>query len=499
MPDHATRRQFLAQSAALAGAAALTARGEAPAADPPGLRNIVFILVDDLRYDALGFMGHPFLETPHIDALAKNGCVFENAFVTTSLCSPSRATILTGLYAHAHGVFDNSTPLNDSIPTFPRELQKAGYRTAFVGKWHMGGESDDPRPGFDHWVSFRGQGVYVDPTFNINEERAKVSGYVTDLITDHSIDFIEENQGRPFLLYVSHKAVHAEFRPADRHKGCYARMTYPRPATMENTEATYRGKPSWVRAQRESWHGVDGMYDKKVDFDQFARDYAETMRAVDDSVGRIMESLRERGLLESTLLVFTSDNGFQFGEHGLIDKRTMYEASIRVPLLAHCPALIPPGSRSDELVTNADLAPTFLELAGIAAPQTMHGRSIVPLLRGEDVELRDAFLYEYFWERSFPQTPTVLGIRTKTHKFMRYHGIWDKYELYDLASDPHETCNLLGDYRVGTEAGTLDQLIRRNAHPELKDVFEPLHKRLLELLRETGCSPEPRWNASTPA
>jgi N-acetylglucosamine-6-sulfatase len=494
--DHSTRRQFLARSAALAGAAAWNAGAQGPEAGKGGMRNIVFILIDDLRYDALGFMGHPFLETPNIDALARDGCVFDNAFVATSLCSPSRATILTGLYAHTHGVFDNSTPLNGSIPTFPRELQKAGYRTAFIGKWHMGGESDEPRPGFDHWVSFRGQGVYVDPTLNINGARNPVSGYVTDLITDHSVDFIQANRDVPFMLYVSHKAVHAEFRPADRHKGCYRDKTYPHPASMENTDDNYRGKPAWVRAQRASWHGVDGMYDKKVDFDQFARDYAETMLAVDDSVGRIVESLRNHGLLESTLLVFTSDNGFQFGEHGLIDKRTMYETSIRVPLIAHCPDLIKAGSRNDKLIVNADFAPTFLEVAGLDAPNTMHGRSFLPLLRGGDAGWRDAILYEYFWERSFPQTPTVVGIRTKTHKFMRYHGIWDMYELYDLATDPDEMHNLLGGLMMTSQSGTLDQFIRRKASPELKELFELLHRRLMELMRETGCAPEPLWGVS---
>ncbi|HRK35082.1 MAG TPA: sulfatase [Candidatus Hydrogenedentes bacterium] len=482
------RRAFMKASAL--GAAALASAVHAETAKP---RNIVFILIDDMRFDSMGFMGHPFLETPHLDSLAKNGMVFERSYVTTALCSPSRATILTGVYAHSHGVFDNSTQLDDTLATFPRLLQGAGYRTGFIGKWHMGGESDAPRPGFDYWSSFRGQGVYVNPTFNINGEQQKTEGYVTDLITDQAVDFLRAPKDKPFFLYVSHKAVHAEFRPADRHKGCYADKTYPHPASMANTDENYRGKPTWVREQRMSWHGVDGMYDKKVDFDQFARDYAETMRAVDDSVGRIVETLREQGLLESTLLLFTSDNGFQFGEHGLIDKRTMYEPSIRVPLIAHCPELVKAGARCSELTSTIDFAPTFLEMANVAVPESMQGSSLAPLLRGEKPAWRDAVLYEYFWERSFPQTPTVLGVRTRTHKFMRYHGIWDRYELYNIDEDPDEMNNLLGAFMVETKGGTLDNVIRNTAPDDIKKLFNEMSQQLDRLLEETGANREPSW------
>ena len=300
-------------------------------------RNIVFIFTDDQRFDGLG-LRNDYFETPHLDRLAEGGVLFENAFVTTSLCSPSRASILSGLYAHTHQVLDNSTAMPRDLRTFPVGLQDAGYETAFIGKWHMGGASDDPRPGFDHWVSFRGQGPYVDPTLNINGTRVEREGYTTDLLTDYAVEFLRgQDDDRPFLLYLSHKAVHAPFTPAERHRGAYSDRGYVRPPSMADTEANYRGKPDWVRAQRRSWHGVDGMYDGRTDFDRFVQEYAEALMAVDDSVGRVAATLDELGLLDSTLLVFMSDNGFQFGEHGLIDKRTMYEASIRVPLIVHCP------------------------------------------------------------------------------------------------------------------------------------------------------------------
>jgi N-acetylglucosamine-6-sulfatase len=469
------------------GIATLAHAAEAP-------RNIVFILIDDLRFDALGCMGHPFLKTPHIDQLAAEGVMFDRAYVTTALCSPSRASILSSQYAHQHGVLDNNTRLDDALPTFPKLLQGAGYETAFIGKWHMGGDTAEPRPGFDEWISFRGQGVYRDPVLNINGEESKHEGYATDLLTDHAEKFLAKPRSKPFLLYLSHKAVHAEFLPAERHAGSYKDERYPHPASMADTDENYAGKPGWVRAQRKSWHGVDGMYNEKVNFDQFALDYAETMRAVDDSVGRVMAALRERGMAENTLVVFTSDNGFLFGEHGLIDKRCMYEPSIRVPLIAWCAGIAEAGARRKALVTNLDLAPTFLDAAGVAAPPAFEGRSFWSALRAEPAEARDAFLYEYFWERNFPQTPTVLGVHTGRYKLMQYHGVWDRYEMYDLETDPQEQHNLLAGFQVTTESGTLDNLIRaqRNDNEHARRFVE-LSDHLRRLLKETDCRPEPVW------
>ncbi len=473
-------------------------------------RNIVFILIDDQRYDAIGML-QPFFETPHLDTLAQNGVFFENAFVTTSLCSPSRASILSGQWASKHGVLNNSTPLPSDTPTFPKELQRAGYETAFIGKWHMGGTSDEPRPGFDRWVSFRGQGVYTDPTFNIDGERVRREGYTTDLITEYAEEFLDQDHDAPFMLYVSHKAVHANFEPAPRHMGSYEGRRYPFPDSMADTEENYRGKPEWVRAQRNTWHGVDGLYDNSIDLEQFTLRYAETLKAVDDSVGRIVAKLKERGLLDSTLLVFTSDNGFQFGEHGLIDKRTMYEASIRVPLIVHCPELFEGGQRRKQMVLNTDFSPTFLEVAGIDIPSAVQGESFWGVLNDAQHPGREAFVYTYFWERFFPQTPTVIGVRTDRYKLIKFHGTFGRYELYDLENDPHENNNLIGQLYTTTDAGNVGyrvyqaslpryrERLDENIDPEaLRELYQSLDTKLNQELQRIECAPEPNWRP-TPA
>lgn len=489
-----SRRAFLktAGAAAVWANAAGTEASGSSASEVTSPRNIILIVTDDQRHDALG-LRNAFFTTPHLDALARNGALFESAFVTTALCSPSRASILTGQYAHTHGVIDNNTPLPPHTPTFPQALQRSGYETAFVGKWHMGGAGDAPQPGFDRWVSFKGQGVYYNPVLNVDGERVEAQGYITDLLTDYAQAFLEKPRQRPFFLHLAHKAVHGDFSPAERHKGTYDGKTYPYPASMANTEENYRGKPAWVRAVRGSFHGVDGIYGKTTDMDTVTRKYAEAMCAVDDSVGRIMESLRKVGLLDSTLILFTSDNGFLWGEHGLIDKRAMYEPSIRVPLIAHCPGLVLEGHRPKGLVANIDLAPTILEAAGMTPAPWMQGRSFYPLLTPRETKWRDGFLYEYFWERSFPQTPTMFGVRTDRYSFAVYHGIWDRYELYDLENDPDQRNNLLSEFVQTHQGGELDNLIRRTASPEVKALFDEMRGRLNRLLEETGCASKPQW------
>ncbi len=432
-------------------------------------RNVVFVLVDDLRHDALGFMDHPWLETPNLDALAQGGVHLRNAFVTTALCSPSRASILTGLYAHRHRVVDNNNPVPPGTIFFPQYLQQAGYDTAFIGKWHMGGESDARQPGFDRWVSFRGQGTYLpgpNGTLNVDGARVPRRGYITDELTDYALDWLKDRSpDRPFFLYLSHKAVHADFVPAERHKGRYRDKPFTRPATMADTPENYDGKPMWVRNQRNSWHGVDFPYHSDLDIAEYYRRYAETLLAVDDSMGRIIEHLRDRGLLDSTIVMFMGDNGFAFGEHGLIDKRTAYEASMRVPLLVAGGGL--PGGRTvDHVVANIDIAPTVLEAAGLTPPE-LDGRSFLPLLRGEQVPWRDTLLYEYYWERNFPHTPAMHAVRGARYKYIRYYGLWDTDELYDLQEDPLETRNLIRD-------------------PAHRDTVTRMNAQLFETLEQTG-------------
>jgi N-acetylglucosamine-6-sulfatase len=456
-----------------------------------GRPDIILILADDHRFDAAGFMGHPYLETPHLDRLSRGGVVFENAFVTTSLCSPSRASILTGLYAHRHGVIDNYAPVPPGLETFPVALRESGYRTAFVGKWHMG-DTDAPQPGFDYWLSFRGQGSYwadghgtqrvVPQTsndgYNINGRRVPQRGYITDELTDYALAWLSRRDGgggagadsdasAPRFLYLSHKAIHSDFVPADRHRGRYDGKTIPLPATFADTGANYDDKPMWLKNQRNSRHGVDDAFNLGAfDIQAYHRRYCETLLAVDDSLGRILAHLEETGRLDSTLVIYMGDNGYQFGEHGLIDKRTAYEASMRIPLIAHWPARLPAGGRVKGMVANIDIAPSVLSAASVDPPAAIDGRDFLPLALGRSTVGREALLYEYFWEWNYPYTPTMHAIRTDRFKYIRYHGLWDLNELYDLAGDPGEARNLA-------------------VLPEHRETVRALEARLFELLRQT--------------
>jgi arylsulfatase A-like enzyme len=450
--------------------------------------NIIFILADDHRYDAMGFMKKiPGLETPAMDKMASEGAHISNAFVSTALCSPSRASILTGQYAHTHRVVDNDAAMPPDLKFFPQYLQQAGYQTAFMGKWHMGHADDMPQPGFDYWLSFRGQGVYNDPVFNINGEKVKQpeGSYTTDRLTDYAVEWLDSrDQKKPFFLYLSHKGVHAEFYPAKRHEGKYANIPIISPPSMyltatdssrtygtvtaPATSVNYRDIPQWVRAQRYSWHGVDNMYHGTIPFDQFYRRYLETLQAVDESIQRVMNWVREKGLEKNTMLVYMGDNGFSFGEHGLIDKRHAYEESMRVPLLVWAPGMVKPRSVVDQVIMNVDLAPSFLELAGVKKPEQMQGYSFIDVLKGKPQGWqRDKVFYEYYWESAFPQTPTTFAIRTSQYKYIFYHGVWDINELYDLQADPYEMNNLV-----------------RN--PAFKEIGLQLKKELFEWINKTG-------------
>ncbi len=428
----------------------LTTENDASTTDRP---NVIFILTDDHRYDYMGFTGKvPWLKTPNLDRLATQGAYFPNAFVTTSLCSPSRASILTGLYSHQHTIVDNHAPDPGNLTYFPQYLQTAGYQTAFFGKWHMGDENDEPRPGFEHWESFKGQGVYYNPVLNINGERIayKDSTYITDLLTEHAIDWLQNrNKDQPFFVYLSHKAVHAAFKPARRHKGMYKNKKIEYPSTYYQTKTgEYQDLkwPQWVADQRVSWHGVDYMYHGNGELQELVVDYCETLMGVDESVGVVMDFLAEEGLDKSTLVIYMGDNGFSWGEHGLIDKRHFYEESVKVPLLMHYPSLISAEKTLDFMVQNIDIAPTILDLAGIPKPENLPGNSIIPLLTNQDKDdVRKEIFYEYYWEYDFPMTPTVFGMRTDRYKYIKYHGIWDRNELYDLSNDPEEMYNLIAD------------------------------------------------------
>jgi len=457
-------------------------------------RNIIFVLADDHRYDAMGFLHHPWLKTPNMDRLAKNGVYFPKAMVTTSLCSPSRASILTGLYAHNHRVVDNYNPVSPDLTFFPQYLQKAGYETAFFGKWHMG-ETDEPQRGFDQWVVFKGQGTYwpdghgttrvVPQTaydgFNINGKKGiPQKGYITDELTDYALDWLgSRKSGKPFFAYISHKAVHSDFVPHDRHKDRYKDKPFNPPLTFPNTPENFDDKPMWLRNQRNSRHGSDFGYNLP-DFDLAAyyRRYCEALLAVDDNLGRLFQWLEQKKLLDSTLIVYMGDNGFQFGDHGLIDKRTAYEASIRVPLLMQCPDVFKPGTVVQQTVANIDIAPTLLEFAGLKPPAYMDGRSFLPLMQGKDVKWRENILYEYYWEQNYPQTPTMHAVVGERYKYIRYHGLWDVNELYDLQNDPLERKNLI------TDASQQERIKQMNT--QLFDMLDQSHGDNLPLLRDRG-------------
>ena len=449
----------LAASVALIAAAATS---NAQAASPPKQRNIVFVLVDDLRFDSMGFVT-PGLKTPNIDSLASSGVYFPNAVVTSALCSPSRATILTGQTARNHGVIDNNESSEQGLTFFPQYLHAAGYQTAFIGKWHMGAASDAPRPGFDYWVSFRGQGSYF-PTdglspqqiaagqkqiLNVNGKQVEQKGYITDELTDYALDWLERGRdaSKPFFLYLSHKAVHSEAKPPQRYGNQYADLEIKLPASLADTEANNRGKPMWVRNQRNSWHGADFFYHTDQSLTDYVRAYYRTLSPVDDSLGRILTYLRKHKIENDTLIVFYSDNGFLFGDHGLIDKRNAYEPSVRVPMIAYAPELLAKGAVNPARVRNLDLAPTFLDVAHVPPPAQFEGKSILPVATGKATPQawEDDFIYEYYWEWTFPHTPTTFAIERGRMKYIQYHGVWDIEELYDLQNDPDEMNNLISD------------------------------------------------------
>ena len=445
--------------------------GVANAEPPP---NVLFILCDDLRPDALGCYGSAHVKTPRIDALAADGVRFTNAFCTTSLCSPSRASILTGLYAHTHGVRNNFTELPPALPHWPARLKQQGYATAYVGKWHMGEDNDAPRPGFDWFVSHKGQGKYFDTEWNIDGERREVRpGYYTTVVTDFCLDWLKRQPaGRPWALCLGHKAPHSFYFPEPRHAHAFdgVRVRYP--------ESAFRldGKPDWIRQRLTTWHGIYGPLfewrktfpdprpEAVADFENMVHAYWGTILSVDESTGRLVDHLRETGQLDDTLIVFMGDNGLLEGEHGMVDKRTMHEPSIRVPLVARGPGL-PQGKVVSGQVLTEDVAPSILDLCAAPAIEGSDGRSWRRLAGEGDPGWRTEWLYEYDYEKQFPYTPNIRGLRTDRWKFVRYphgDGTPDRHlpELYDLANDPGELVNLAAD---PAHAATRADLERRLA------------------------------------
>jgi arylsulfatase A-like enzyme len=468
----------------LLGTAVLPATSVAAEGTRP---NVLFILTDDLRADSIGAAGTGKVPTPHIDRLAREGVLFRHAFCTTSLCSPSRASILSGKYAHAHGVMDNFTEYPAATPTWPLALQRAGWATAYIGKYHMGEENDDPRPGFDHFVTHRGQGKYVDTEFRSDGgERRVIPGYYTTVVTDLAEAWIaKQTTTKPWALMLGHKAPHSFYVPEPRYAQAFDHVDIAYPASAFALD----GHPAWYAQRLDTWHGIYGpLFDFRKqwpdrspagvrDFAAMVRAYRATILSVDDSVGRLVELLRRRGELDRTIIVFTSDNGILEGEHGMIDKRTMHEPSIRVPLVVRHPGLTDTARVVDRLVLTVDFAASLLELCGLPAPDGTHGRSWVALARGQDDPgWRRSFLYSYNYEVQFPYTPNVRGVRGERWKYIRYpagDGGPDRHraELFDLVEDPEERRNRIDD-------------------PACAEVISTLQQELERHLRETGAVPD---------
>lgn len=425
----------------------------------PPRPNIVFILMDDLRWDELGCTGHPFVRTPNIDRIAREGARFKNAYATTPLCSPSRASILTGRYAHAHGVRDNTNndALSHRLTTFLLLLHRAGYETAFFGKWHMGTD-DSPRPGIDHWLSFKGQGEYIDPEMNVNGKVEKFRGYATDILNGRAVQFVRAKHDQPFVLYLSHKAVHPKllqrpdgsiddpnastFIPAERHRNLYVSENVPRRpnALIDKLE----GKPALMR----KLGNLPPLSRATGTSDEVIRNRLRMLMAVEEGVGDLFKALEQNKLLENTLIVFTSDHGYFYGEHGLsVERRLAYEETARIPLLMRYPPLIKAGSVYPPFVLATDLAPTFLELGGAPMPKDLHGVSLVPLLKAERENLRDSFLIEYFSDTVFPRMNKMgyQAVRSGRWKYIHYTDLEGMDELYDLEADPYEMRNRIDD------------------------------------------------------
>jgi arylsulfatase A-like enzyme len=440
--------------------------------------NILFIMTDDHAAHALSAYGSKVNETPNLDRIAKEGMRFENAFVTNSICTPSRATLLTGKYSHLNGtpVFNR---FDGAQPTVSKMLQAAGYNTAMIGKWHLG---SDPT-GFDYWNILPGQGRYIDPILYDKDGARIYKGYATDVVTDMGIEFLKNRQkDKPFFLMLHHKAPHREWTPDEKNRAKFANREIPEPETLRDYYATRPAAlpenqqtiakdltrrdlklepPAELQGpERQKWlqtkptqveitvngekQTLEGEALMKWKYQRYMQDYLACVQGVDDNVGRLLDWLQANGLAENTVIFYTSDNGFFLGDNGMYDKRFMYEPSLRVPLLARWPGATKPGTTTDLFALNNDLAPTFLEIAGQPVPAEMQGRSLVPLLKGErPADWRKSMYYRYYHDPGHHNTRQHYGVRTATHKLIYY---WTKnaYELFDLKADPNEQRNLSG-------------------------------------------------------
>lgn len=506
----------------------------------PTRPNIVFIMSDDHAYQAISAYSNRLINTPNIDRIAQQGMLFTNACVTNSICAPSRATILTGKHTHINGKIDNRMPFDTTNVTFPQLLHDAGYQTAMFGKLHFG---NNPK-GFDEFKILPGQGRYYNPDFITNTGDTTITGYTTDIITDMSLDWLEtrREEDKPFLLMYLHKAPHRPWVPAERHYKNYINKEFEEPETLFDTydgrgTAAHEAEMNLLKhmnfghdmkiypklmkemglpvmsdwdtssvtnmmnrftdEQREAWKAVyepmmKDFKEKYSDMSQeelmrwkykrYMQDYLACIEAVDENVGRLLDYLEDNDLMENTIIVYTSDQGFYLGEHGWFDKRFIYNESFKTPLLIQWPDVIKPGTRNDEMVQNLDFAQTFLEAAGVQAPDDMQGESLMPLIAGEFEKWnRDAVYYHYYEYPAVHMVKRHYGIVTKEYKLVHFYYDVDEWELYDRLSDPKEMTNVYNDPAYNDVViemkSKLDELRKKYNDPyENDDKFIQIYK-----------------------
>lgn len=475
-----TRRKFLKTLGVVAGGSVLG--GGVGWGQGTGVKdrpNILFIMTDDHASHAMSCYGSKVNRTPNLDRIADEGMRFTNSFCTNSICAPCRAVILTGKYSHLNGLIDNRVTFDGSQQTFPKLLQKAGYQTAMIGKWHL---KSDPT-GFDYWNILPGQGDYYNPAMIEMGQRRKYTGYVTDVLTDHALGWLKARPGdKPFCLMFHHKAPHRNWQPGPKYLDLYEDVQIPEPPTLFDD---YEGRGRAAKEQdmtiaktmtmndlkltpapagmtpeqKAAWDAAYGPRNEAFEeaklegrelvrwkYQRYMKDYLRCIASVDESVGRVLDYLDQSGLAANTIVIYTSDQGFYLGDHGWFDKRFMYEESLRMPLVVRYPKEIQPGSVNSDIVLNLDFGETFLDYAGASVPEDMQGRSLRPILQGRTPgDWRTSMYYHYY---EFPAEHSVkrhYGVRTQRYKLIHFYNDIDEWELYDLQSDPDEMKNVFSD------------------------------------------------------
>jgi arylsulfatase A-like enzyme len=467
----------------------------------------LFIFTDDHARHAIGAYGSKINQTPNLDRLANEGMLFRNCFCTNSICAPSRAVILTGKHSHLNGVIDNRATFDGSQQTFPKLLQRAGYETAMIGKWDL---KSDPT-GFSYWEVLPGQGRYYNPTFRTAEGVKKYTGYVTDITTDLTLDWLAHRRvpDKPFFLMSQHKAPHRHWEPGPDHLTLYDDVEIPVPATlfddykgrvsvaklqtmtiakhMNDKDLKFRSPDNLTPEQLARWNiaygpkneamrkaNLQGQERVRWNYQRYIKDYLRCIASLDDNIGRLLKYLDESGLADSTVVVYSSDQGFYLGDHGWFDKRWMYEESLTMPLIVRWPGTVKPGSRDTHLVQNLDFAQTFLDICGVVIPSDMQGRSLVPLLTNEaPSDWRESIYYHYYEFPGWHDVRRHYGVRTARYKLIHYYDI-DEWELFDLQNDPDELRSVYEDPAHARVIKELEaELARLRKHYQVDRFQEP--------------------------